>query len=118
MELKSSCCEKYKLKGRACKRYPVMVPLSKKKRRGKLKKIRKRLARGGWVHGTESIRDTIREGKEGQVQIPMKVWMSRYEKDRFVHRRDLYLSLCPSPFAEFVACHRFSLPTSRLSRRH
>lgn len=45
LDLKSSCCEKYLRKAKACKRCPVMALLSKKKRRKRLKKVRKRLNR-------------------------------------------------------------------------
>lgn len=43
MNLKSSCCEKYLTKAKACRRCPLMAVLKPKKRRKKLKRIKKQL---------------------------------------------------------------------------
>lgn len=45
MKLKKRCCEKYRRKAKACKACPVMAVLSDKKRRRRLAKIRRKLAR-------------------------------------------------------------------------
>ena len=44
-KLKKRCCEKYRRKARACASCPLMAVLGDKRRRRRLKKIRKRLAR-------------------------------------------------------------------------
>lgn len=41
MKLKSTCCQTYKKKGKACRKCPVMARLSKKKRLKKLRKAKK-----------------------------------------------------------------------------
>lgn len=43
MKLKSSCCEKYRRKAKACKRCPVLAIMGKKKRKRELKRVRKTL---------------------------------------------------------------------------
>ena len=43
MKLKSSCCAKYERKAKACKGCPVLMVLSKKKRRRRLDRIRREL---------------------------------------------------------------------------
>ena len=45
MKLKKHCCEKYRRKAKACKGCPVMAVLSEKRRRRRLKKIRRKLAK-------------------------------------------------------------------------
>ncbi len=45
MKLKSKCCQKYKKKGAACGRCPLMASLSPKKRKQCLAKAKKRLAK-------------------------------------------------------------------------
>ena len=45
MKLKKSCCSKYEHKAKACRRCPVMALLSPKKRRKRLAKIRRALAK-------------------------------------------------------------------------
>jgi hypothetical protein len=45
MKVKSKCCAKFEHKGKACKKCPLMAVLSKKKRRRRLKKIRRKLAK-------------------------------------------------------------------------
>ena len=45
MKLKRDCCEKYRRKAKACKRCPVMAVLTASKRRKKLAKIRRGLAK-------------------------------------------------------------------------
>ena len=41
MKLKKDCCERYKKKGKACKRCPTMAGLGKKKRRKLLRRFKK-----------------------------------------------------------------------------
>lgn len=45
MKLKSSCCEKYRRKAKACEGCPVFAILGGKMRRKRLKKIRRQLDR-------------------------------------------------------------------------
>ncbi len=45
MKLKSSCCRKFERKAEACRRCPLLAVLSKKKRRKKLEKLRRFLAK-------------------------------------------------------------------------
>lgn len=44
-KLKSSCCEKYRRKPKACKSCPVFALLGKKQRKKRLKKLHKQLAK-------------------------------------------------------------------------
>jgi len=43
MKLKSSCCEKYLTKAKACRRCPLMAVLTSKKRRKTLERVKKQL---------------------------------------------------------------------------
>lgn len=43
-KVKSSCCEKYLRKAKACKSCPLMAGLSKKKRRKRIEKALKKAA--------------------------------------------------------------------------
>ena len=45
MKLKKRCCEKYLRKAKACRGCPVMAVLGDKRRRRRLKKIRRALAK-------------------------------------------------------------------------
>ena len=45
MKVKAKCCSKYKRKGVACKRCPLLAMLGKKHRRKGLKKALKRLSK-------------------------------------------------------------------------
>ena len=45
MKFKPECCEKFLRKPRACGKCPLMAGMSKKRRRKRLKKIQKKLAR-------------------------------------------------------------------------
>jgi hypothetical protein len=45
MKLEKHCCEKYLRKAKACRRCPVLAVLSNKRRRRRLEKIRRKLAK-------------------------------------------------------------------------